>query len=241
MLVGEYQPLGVTDIARRVSISKSTAYGILKCFQAEGLVSKDSSTKKYTVGRELMRLSKMIYKGQDLIFVARPYLEKLADLVDETVFLGIREYESVKIIDVIEAKKELKISSPVGTKLQLTAGAVGKIFLSAMSDEEAIAYLAEKGLPQYTDHSITDTQGFIEEIDKIRKLGYSLDSEEYLKGVRTIAVPIRQDEGLAAAIWLVGFSNSMIDEKLGHIIQSLKQAADQISVSLSTRSALLKN
>lgn len=241
LLTKEYQPLRVTDIAKKVSISKSTAYGILRSFQEEGLVSKDSSTKKYTIGKEMMRLSKMVFKGQDLISVARPFLEKLADLADETVFLGIREYDTVKVIDVVEAKKDLKISSPVGTKLPLTAGAVGKIFLSAMSNEEALAYLAEKGLPQYTESSIVDTDSFIKELEKTRKSGYSLDTEEYLKGVRTLAAPIRRDESLIGAIWLVGFSNSMIDERLSDIIQSLKQAADQISARLSSSSAMQSN
>ena len=52
LLIKEYQPLGVTEIAKDLSISKSTAYGILQSFQEEGLVSKDSVTKKYTIGKD---------------------------------------------------------------------------------------------------------------------------------------------------------------------------------------------
>lgn len=233
LLVKEYQPLGVTEIAKELAISKSTAYGILQSFQEEGVVTKDSSTKKYTIGKEMMRLSKMVFKGQDLISIARPFLERLAELVDETVLLGVREYDAVKVIDVIEAKKDLKISSPIGTKLPMTAGAVGKIFLSAMSNDDVAAYLREKGLPHYTESSITDVDAFIEEIEKTRKLGYSLDIGEYLKGIRAIATMIRQDDTPIGAVWLVGFSNSMIDERLQHIIRNLKHTADQISARLS--------
>jgi IclR family transcriptional regulator, KDG regulon repressor len=233
LLIREYQPLGVTEIAKIVSISKSTAYGILQSFQEEGLVSKDVSTKKYTIGKEMMRLSKMVFKGQDLVSIARPFIERLAELVDETVFLGIREYDSVKIIDVIEAKKDLKISSPIGTKLPITAGAIGKIFLSAMDNKDVIGYLQEKGLPQYTESSITDINVFIEEIEKTRRMGYSLDMGEYLKGIRAVASLIRQDGNPIGAVWFVGFSNSMIDERLQHIIRNLKHTTEQISTRLS--------
>jgi DNA-binding IclR family transcriptional regulator len=238
LLIREYQPLGVAEIARTVSVSKSTAYGILQSFQEEGFVTKDAVTKKYTIGKEMIRLSKLVFKGQDLISVARPFLERLVQLVDETVFLGMREYDAVKVIDVIEAKKDLKISSPVGTRLPITAGAVGKIFLSTMTNEEILSYFGEKGLPQYTESSITEMDVFIKEIEKTRSLGYSVDMEEYLKGIRAVATLILQDEKPVGAIWFVGFSNSMLDERLTYIIRNLKHTAEQISTRMSFSSAI---
>jgi len=233
LLIKEYQPLGVTEIAKGLSISKSTAYGILQSLQEEGLVSKDSVTKKYSIGKEMMRLSKMVFKGQDIATITRPFLERLAELVNETVFLGVREYNSVKIIDVIEAKKDFKISSPIGTKLPITAGAIGKIFLSTMSNDEVVEFLKDKGLPQYTENSITDIDLFMKEIEKTRELGYSLDLGEYLKGIMAAASLIYQDNSPVGAIWFVGFSHSMVNEKLEYIIKHLKNTAQQISTRLS--------
>jgi IclR family transcriptional regulator, KDG regulon repressor len=233
LLIREYQPLGVTEIAKELSISKSTAYGILQSFQEEGFVSKDSATKKYTVGKEMMRLAKMVFKGQDLVSVARPFLEHLVELVDETIFLGVREYDSIKILEVIEAKKDFKISSPIGTKLPINAGATGKIFLSIMNNEDIIALLNEKGLPEFTENSITDINTYIEEIEKTRRLGYSLDMGEYMKGVGSAGTLIYQDKKPVGAIWFVGFFNSMIDERLNNIIRNLKLSAEQISMRLS--------
>jgi DNA-binding IclR family transcriptional regulator len=241
VLIAEYHPLGVAEIARMVSIGKSTAYGILQSFQEEGIVTKDSNSKKYTVGKEMMRLSKLIFKGQDLISIARPFLERLVQLVDETVFLGVREYDAVKVVDVIEAKKDLKISSPVGTKLPITAGAVGKIFLSTMSNDEILSYFSNRDLPRYTESSITDMNIFIKEIETTRRRGYSFDMEEYLKGIRAVAAIILQDRNPVGAIWFVGFSNSMIDERLNHITSNLKHTAEQISDRVSFTSSIEKD
>ena len=88
LLIKEYQPLGVAEIARRVPVSKSTAYRILQSFQEEGLVTKDATTKKYTIGKEMMRLSKLVFKGQDLISIARPFPGKAGTTCGRNGFPG---------------------------------------------------------------------------------------------------------------------------------------------------------
>jgi len=234
LIVEEDRPLGVTEIARTLSINKSTAFGILKALQEEELIVRDSSTKQYAMGPGLFQLSKMIFKRTDLTSVARPFLEDLMQLVDETVFLGVRQDDTVKILDVIEAKKDFKISSPVGTKLPITAGAVGKVFLSLMSNEDLICLLENKGLPRYTEGSVTDLDLFLEEIEKTRSLGYGIDLEEYIRGIRAVAALIRSGAHPVAAIWVVGFTSSMTDEKLRHVIRHLTRTAELMSTRIAS-------
>ena len=142
LIVKEHKPLGVTDIARSLSISKSTTFGILKSLEEEGFLVKDPSSKKYSTGSTLFELSKKILRTTDVAVTARPYLERLLEAVDETVFLGIREDEAVKLIDVLEPQKEFKISSSLGSHMSLVAGVVGKIFLSAMDNGEVAELLS---------------------------------------------------------------------------------------------------
>jgi IclR family KDG regulon transcriptional repressor len=234
ILVGkENKPLGVSEISKTLSYSKSTTYGVLKALNELGLLHKDADSKKYMIGKKLLRLSKIIYKNQDILFIVKPFLESLADLVDETVFFGIRERDTVKILIVIEARKSLKISSPVGTRMPITAGAVGKVLLSTLKNDEIVSFVREKGLPKYTENTITDEGGFIGEIEKTRELGYGVDLEEYLKGVRAVANLIYQDNHPLGAIWIVGFSNSMTDEKLPSIIDHLKNTVEGIKNRIS--------
>jgi DNA-binding IclR family transcriptional regulator len=234
ILVGkENKPLGVSEISKTLSHSKSTTYGILKALSEVGFLHKDTGTKKYTIGKKLLRLSKIIYRNQDILFIIRPFLEKLSELVDETVFYGVTEDDTVKVLIVIEAKKSLKISSPVGTKMPITAGAVGKVLLSTLKNEEIVSFLREKGLPKYTENTITDVDAFIGEIEKTRELGYGVDLEEYLKGVRAVASVLYQDNHPLGAIWIVGFSNSMTDEKLPPFIDHMKSTIEQINNRIS--------
>jgi IclR family transcriptional regulator, KDG regulon repressor len=234
ILVGkENKPLGVSEISKTLSHSKSTTYGILKALNDVGFLHKDDRTKKYTIGKKLLRLSKIIYRNQDILFIIKPFLQNLAELVDETVFYGAREDDMMKVLIVIEAKKSMKISSPVGTKMPITAGAVGKVLLSMLKNEEILSFLKEKGMPKYTENTITDVDGFVREIEKTRELGYAVDLEEYLKGVRAVASMLYQDNHPLGAIWIVGFSNSMTDEKLPSIIDHMKTTIGRINNRIS--------
>ncbi len=224
LMADDYSPIGVTEISKRLSISKSTVFGILKALEEEKLVIKDSTNKKYLIGPGLFELSKKVFKGGELTNIVRPYLERLVKEVDETVFLCTRTNDKIETIDVVEAKKAVKISVPLGTKMPITASVLCKIFLSPLSNDEIREFLSKKGLRRYTENSITNIDRFIEEIEKTRKLGYSLDLEEFLKGVRALATLLNYPDGtVAGAICILGFTSSIKDEKIPFMIEKLKE------------------
>lgn len=233
LIIHENKPLGVTEIAKSLSLSKSTVFGILKALQESGFITKNRSTKKHTIGQELLELAKTVLRGGELTTVARPFLEKLAEITDETVFLCVKEDHVIKVLDTIEAKKTLKISSPVGTKLPITASVLCKVFLSPFKNDEIRNFLKERGLPKYTENSITDIELFVEEVEKTRKTGYGLDLEEYLKGVRAIATLIYSQDVPVGAICILGFTGSMTDGKLHTMSMNLLETAQKISHNLS--------
>ena len=233
LIVRENRSLGVSEIARALALSKSTTFGILKSLEEEEFVVKVHPAKKYMVGGELLELSKRVLGTTDLTSVARSFLEKLVEQVDETVFLGVREDDAVKVLEVVEPRKELKISSPVGARFALTAGVIGKIFLAPLENEEILTLLSRHKLPKYTNNSITDPVKFLEEIEKTRLSGYAVDFEEYLTGMRAVATLIYSGRLPVGAVWVVGFTSSLNDSKLPHIITHLKQAAEEITLRLS--------
>ncbi|HUJ89662.1 MAG TPA: IclR family transcriptional regulator C-terminal domain-containing protein, partial [Syntrophorhabdales bacterium] len=143
------------------------------------------------------------------------------------------EDDAVKVLEVVEPRKELKISSPVGARFALTAGVIGKIFLAPLENEEILTLLSRHKLPKYTNNSITDPVKFLEEIEKTRLSGYAVDFEEYLTGMRAVATLIYSGRLPVGAVWVVGFTSSLNDNKLPHIIKHLKQTAEEITLRLS--------
>jgi len=232
-IVKSDRSLGVTEIAKSLSLSKSTVFGILKALQDTGFIAKSKTSKKYAIGQELFKLSKIVLQGDVLTMIARPFLEKLVELVDETVFLCAREENVVKILDAIETNKKLKISSPIGTKFPITSAVFCKVFLAPLSDNEIRNFLKEQGLPKYTENSITDVDQYIDEIAKTRQQGYSVDYEEYHMGVRGIAALVHANGYPLTSVCILGFTGSMTEGKLNdmakHLISTAKEISDRLS------------
>lgn len=219
-IAADQQKLGISDLARKLNMSKSTVHGIVQAFLDLGVITQEPN-KKFRLGPTLIELGKKALAGDDLRFLLRPFLEELYAEFEETVFLGTSDGKIVTIIDKVDSPSGLKISAPVGSRLSLLAGATGKVFLSALSDQELESFLRDR-LPKYTEKSITDKAKYIEELKKVREQGYATDFEEYMQGVNAVCVPIMGMYGqISAAVWMVGFSNSLNKEKISRAILAM--------------------
>lgn len=220
----------LSQISKRTGINRATLYGILLAMQKNGYVVKDKENKTYSISNELVNLARRIIKRADLPAIARPFLERLSQKFEETVFLGIVEKEHIKILDVVEPTQAYKITSPLGSRLPITAGATGKVALSFLSDEEVKELVRKKGLRKYTDKTICDEGEFFKELERVRKLGYALEIEEYIKGVWACAVPVLFHGKMVALIWIVGFTSRFREERIEEVIKELKSTAATISL-----------
>lgn len=236
-LGNEHTPLGVSQIANALSMNKSTLFGILKALEEEGYVIKDAAQKTYTAGDGLLRLSKLAVAAPDIAALARPFLQRLVKVADETAFLGLREGSFMKVVAVVEARKAIRISSQEGVKLPLVAGAFGKAFLSAVSEGELLELLEETGLPRFTESTNQQMGLFLQELRKAKALGYAPDLEEYVGGVAGLAAPVTAGEQAVGAVWVAGLSSSMQSLKLFGIIRCLKETAGSISTAIGSRPA----
>jgi DNA-binding IclR family transcriptional regulator len=117
----------------------------------------------------------------------------------------------------------------VGTTIPLLAGAVGKAFLATMDEEQALKIIKSKGLPRFTDNSITDSERYHEALKQVRENGYAVDDEEYILGVRAVASALRGLGQLKSAIWVVGFKASLDEKKMKTITGEIQKAAEAIS------------
>ncbi|MCD4721884.1 MAG: IclR family transcriptional regulator [Desulfobacula sp.] len=225
--------LRISEISSMLNISKSTVHGITAALEDQGAINRDSVSKRYTIGITLMELGKAAYERIDFKNVARPIMEELMEQCQESVFLGIRNDDRVTVIDIVESRKDFKITSPIGTALPLLAGATGKLFLSMMEPKDLQKYFDSNHWVRFTPNTITDPKQYAKELEKVRKAGFSTDDEEYISGVRAVAAPIKQYGGYIPAIWVVGFKASMTPKKIPAIIEQTIDAADRINKKLS--------
>lgn len=221
--------VGISELARDLKMPKSTVHGMVSALEDVGAITRDPSTKRFALGSTLFELGRLAYSQLDLKDIARPFMEDLMERTQCSVFLGILNREHVTIVEIIESRADLKITSPIGATIPLLAGAVGKVFLSEMGEEQALKVIKGKGLTSYTEKSIIDPQHYLDELARVRREGYATDDEEYIPGVRAVASPIKGSGHMLSAIWVVGFRASLDEEKMKILVVETRRAAESIS------------
>ena len=129
--------MGVSDLAKKLKMAKSTVHGMTSALEELGAVLREPLTKKYKLGFTLLEIGRSAYTQIDLKTSARPITEELMAKTQTSVFIGIRNWGQVTIIDIVESRQELNITAPVGSTIPLFAGAVGKVFMASMSKDQA--------------------------------------------------------------------------------------------------------
>ena len=224
--------LGVSELAKKLSVGKSTVHGITLGLETLGVLVRDPIQKKFNLGYTLLELSRRAYTRIELRDVAKGPMERLMEKIGETVFLGIMNGDHVTILDVVESHNEMKITSPPGTRLPLLAGATGKVFLAQFEEKRAKEIILKTGLVRFTSKSIIDQKKFTKEVEETKKRGYAVDDEEYMGGVRAVAAPIQTNSPPLAAIWVVGFSSGLNDQKMERVILEIRNTAQEIAQSM---------
>ena len=224
--------LGISELSKKLNVGKSTVHGIVTGLEELGVLVREPVRKKFNLGYTLLELSRKAYARMELRDVARIPIERLMEKVGETVFLGIMNGDHATISDVVESHNEMKITSPPGTRLPLLAGATGKVFLSQVEEKKAKEIIQKMGLVRFTSKSILDQKKFLKEVEETKKRGYAVDDEEYMPGVRAIAAPIQTASPPLAAIWVVGFTSSLNDQKMERVILEIRNTTQEITQSM---------
>jgi len=225
--------LGVSELAKKLRIGKSTVHGITSALEEMGVLVRDPLHKKYNLGYTLLELRKKAHGKMALRDMAKIPMEKLMEKIGETVFLGILNGDHVTILEMVESHNEMKITSPPGTRLPLIAGATGKVFLAQFEEKKAKETIQKMGLGRYTSKSIVDQKKFFKEVEETKKRGYAIDDEEYMLGVKAVAAPIQTASPPQAAIWVVGFTSSLNDQKMERVVLEIRKTVQEISHAMN--------
>ncbi len=196
------QGIAIKDLSAKLHLPKGTVHRLLSSLAYFGYIRQDAKKNNYFLGLKLLELGNLIADQLDLRRIAKPLLLGLVEKVRETAHMVILERNEVVYIDKIETVQDtsaLKMVSRVGSRNLAHSCAVGKVLLSHLSPDELDKLIAEKGLPQKTEHTITDTVILKEHLVTVKNQGFAIDNEESEIGIRCVAAPIFDGKGKAIA------------------------------------------
>jgi DNA-binding IclR family transcriptional regulator len=224
---------GITAVAEQTGLPKSTVHRHLKSMESRGYVRNDGGT--YRVGLQFLDVGIYARNQYELYEVAR---KKTIELAEET---GERAWGMVEENGVgwylCGASGDHPVFPPVrvGESVPLHQTAAGKSILAHLPRDRVEQIIDARGLPERTEHTITDPDALFDALQTIRERGCSFNAEESLLGLHAVGAPIRNNETgeLFGAISLSGPANRVglsVDNQYTELVLG---AANEIEINLS--------
>lgn len=202
---------GVSELARRAQLSKSTAYRVLGMLERNGVVERQGTG--YRLGERLHRLGQAVHgpEAEHVRDVLLPFLTDLYELTRETVHLAVLHDTHAAYLAKLYGHRSTAVPSRIGGRLPAHATAVGKALLAF--DVDAAEEAVRRPLLRFTHRTITEPEALSAELERIRRTGVALDDEEYQQGLACVAVPVLSRSGRAVAALSVAGRRGHIDTR----------------------------
>ena len=187
-------PGGVTEVADRAGLPKSTAARLLGALAAEGAVEQIPGDTRYRLGPRLGTLATGVRPTRRLVSIAHPYLVELAKRTGEATGLSVPEGPTMHYVDQVESPNPVQVRDWTGTRIPMHAVSSGQVFLAHFPPPAMSRFLATP-LERFTDHTITDASGLLARLREVRRDGYAWVREEYAIGINSVAAPVADADG----------------------------------------------
>ncbi|NBM19310.1 IclR family transcriptional regulator [Streptomyces sp. GC420] len=218
--------VGVSELARRAQLSKSTAFRVLGLLERNGVVERVGTD--YRLGERLHHLGRAVYApgSESVRDFLLPYLTDLYDVTRQTVHLAVLHCTEVVYLAKLYGHRSAPAPSRIGGRLPAHATAVGKVLLAY--DADAAAQVTQMPLRCFTAQTITDPAQLSAELERIRRDGVAYDDRESQPDLNCVAAPVLGPGGRpVAALSVSGLCGRTDTRRLGADVRRIAAAASQ--------------
>lgn len=229
----------VTEVARVLSVDRSTSSRLLATLEARGFVEQDPDTQRYRLGAKLTLLSNVALRSRKLGALGHEAVRSLADSSGEGAHLAILTGADAVFIDHVDGRERLTISTSIGEHDPTYCTAIGRALLSGLSEDAIRKLLADVEMRRFTLKTVTTIDRVIESVRLVREQGYAFDDEERHAGVQCAAAPVFDHSGgVVAAIGISG-PTARIASATDRIIREVLSASRALSTRLGSDASQL--
>ena len=219
--------LGITELAGRLGVHKSTAFRLVATLEAHDLVEQNSERGRYRLGIGVVRLAGAAALRLDLVQEARPICTELAAEVGETVNVVVLSGRDAFYVDQVSGPSALQLHYWVGRRIPLHATSNGKVLLAHSQvtfDQLPIP------LRRFTPRTVVHLDVLRTELDDVRRRGWALAVDELEEGLTAIAAPIAGADGaVVASLSASGPTFRLSADRVPVVAEQVMSAAAEIS------------
>jgi DNA-binding IclR family transcriptional regulator len=230
LLAVEREGAGVTAVASRLGLHKSTVHRILSALSERGYAEKSEDGSSYRLGLKLVEVSALKLNHLELKTEAASVLRKLADGAGQPVHLAILSGLDAVYIEKIDPISNLRLYSQIGRRIPAYCSALGKALLLGRSEAEIAALMEGQEFKRLTPHTLKDARAYARQVAASAARGWTVDDEEHDPGIRCVAAPVRDYTGkIIASLSMAGDAAAICAERDEENASKVMAAAAEIS------------
>lgn len=210
----------VTELSESTGMAKSTIHRYLDTLQDLHYVVRNG--EKYCLSLRFLNIGQSARNRRPEYTLAKTKVDQLAEETDERCQFVVEEHGRGVYAYVAAGSDAVLTDSRVGKRLHMHATSVGKSMLAHMPDSRVHEILDQWGLPQLTQHTVTDREELFAELDTIREEGVAFNREGNVEGLRSVGAPVLDGNGeTVGAISISGPTHRMRGSRYGEEIPDL--------------------
>ncbi|MGD8190611.1 IclR family transcriptional regulator [Brevibacillus ginsengisoli] len=226
--------LGVTELSKKLQLSKGAVHKILTTLEQEGFIRKNEHTKQYTLGYTLLELGNKVIQNHDIVEFGQTYMSDLAARTSELVALCILDKKDAIYVAKIESQHPIRFNVEIFRRFPPYATSASRVIL-AHQTENYQDEVMRGTLKTYTPYSYTAPEEVKSHLAQIRRQGYEISANRRNVGVTGIAAPIFDASGqVVASISVIGPSDR-IQPQQETILQQILATVQNMSADLGYR------
>lgn len=201
----ENPKLTIKEIVDLTGMTRNRVSRNLGTLIHKGYVMESMENGSYTPGPKLMALGNVFELNQNLVVLVRSTLRELALQTGESATFYVREGQERVVLAREEGTNAIRFAVAVGQRMDLHAGAAGKVLLAYTPDAERNIILTSRQLTEITSQTITNPTILLKELEKIRARGYGISKGERNPDAFSMAAPVfERKKQLIGAVAIAG-------------------------------------
>jgi IclR family transcriptional regulator, acetate operon repressor len=233
VLADASQPMGVTEIAKRVGLPKSVVHYHVSALVRNRYVEARPD-RRYGLGYAALRLGRGNYSSLEVRAKALPHMRALHHDTWETVTLSVLVGRERVYVDQLVSPQEIKLAVELGRPMPLYAGASGRAIMAFLPNDAREAVLAQP-LERLASGTVVDPASLRSLLESVRKDGVAVSRSERQDGGASVAAPVFDNHGVTGAMSVCGPEYRFDEASLERYRPLLKAAAAQLSRELGWR------
>lgn len=236
-ILGESEgELSVSEIGSKLGLTRSNVSKLLATLEDFGYVEHNRYTGNYRIGVKTFQIAQAYINKLSLTEISMQFLSEIRDKTGESAYISVLRESKVVYLNLVETNKSVRVLPRIGNVGPAYATATGKAQIAFM-DKKEYEKIFSGDLKKVTEKTISSSALLSKEIEKIKKVGYAIDDEEYEIGVRCVGAPVFNFMGkVIAGISISAPKERMSEERMhNEIAPIVVNAAKRLSIKFGFR------